>query len=152
MFSHEPPDYECPFCGYAAGIFNDHVRASHVVEGTPESLSFVASRWWVNNEGHIIVIPRAHVENLYVIPDALAVPLMAALRRAALALKSAYGCAGTSVRQHNEPAGNQELWHLHFHVFPRYAGDELYGSPFRSAGHAEMDHRAALLRAAYAAA
>jgi histidine triad (HIT) family protein len=29
-------------------------------------------------------------------------------------------------RQHNEPAGNQDVWHYHMHVFPRYAGDDLY--------------------------
>jgi len=30
------------------------------------------------------------------------------------------------VRQHNEPAGNQHVWHYHLHVFPRYADDMLY--------------------------
>jgi len=30
------------------------------------------------------------------------------------------------VRQHNEPAGNQDAWHYHVHVFPRFAGDDLY--------------------------
>jgi histidine triad (HIT) family protein len=34
-----------------------------------------------------------------------------------------------STRQHNEPAGNQDVWHLHVHVFPRYPGDQLYKSP-----------------------
>jgi hypothetical protein len=34
-------------------------------------------------------------------------------------------------RQHNEPAGNQEVWHYHLHVFPRYARDDLYGSLYR---------------------
>ena len=28
----------------------------------------------------------------------------------------------------NEPAGYQDVWHLHVHVFPRYPGDELYSS------------------------
>ncbi|HEX3722191.1 MAG TPA: hypothetical protein VHV31_05340, partial [Nitrolancea sp.] len=36
------------------------------------------------------------------------------------------GCDGTSFRQHNEPAGNQEIWHYHLHVFPRYVDDDLY--------------------------
>jgi diadenosine tetraphosphate (Ap4A) HIT family hydrolase len=36
------------------------------------------------------------------------------------------GADGTSTRQHNEPAGNQDVWHYHEHVFPRYDGDELY--------------------------
>ena len=41
-------------------------------------------------------------------------------------LKTAYRCEGTSTRQHNEPAGYQDVWHLHAHVFPRYPGDRLY--------------------------
>jgi histidine triad (HIT) family protein len=47
-------------------------------------------------------------------------------KQAAIALKEAYGCDGTSIRQHNEPAGNQDVWHYHLHVFPRYEGDNLY--------------------------
>jgi diadenosine tetraphosphate (Ap4A) HIT family hydrolase len=27
----------------------------------------------------------------------------------------------------NEPAGNQDVWHLHVHVFPRHDGDRSYG-------------------------
>jgi histidine triad (HIT) family protein len=46
-------------------------------------------------------------------------------------MKRAYGCDGTSVRQHNEPAGDQDVWHYHLHVFPRYAGDDLYRSSAR---------------------
>lgn len=31
-----------------------------------------------------------------------------------------------------EPDGNQDVWHYHVHLFPRYAGDDLYGSrPYR---------------------
>jgi histidine triad (HIT) family protein len=37
-----------------------------------------------------------------------------------------YDCLGTSFRQHNEPAGYQEVWHYHLHVFPRYPNDNLY--------------------------
>lgn len=31
-------------------------------------------------------------------------------------------------RQHNEPAGNQDVWHYHLHVFPRFVNDKLYKS------------------------
>ncbi len=41
-------------------------------------------------------------------------------------MKAAYGCDGVSTRQHNEPAGNQDVWHFHLHVFPRYVDDQLY--------------------------
>ncbi len=149
MYSHAPKGYDCPFCGYASGVYNEYVSASHEVERTPETLSFVSPKWWVNNEGHVIVIPVPHVENLYSLPDGLAAPLLGAVRRAALALKAAYDCPGTSVRQHNEPAGDQDLWHLHVHVFPRYKDDRLYGSPSRHADADEMHRRAVSLRAGY---
>jgi len=35
-----------------------------------------------------------------------------------MALRAAYGCEGTSTRHYNEPAGNQDVWHIHIHVFP----------------------------------
>jgi len=44
----------------------------------------------------------------------------------AVAMRTAYACAGTPTRQHNEPAGNQDVWHLHVHVFPRHHDDQLY--------------------------
>lgn len=37
-----------------------------------------------------------------------------------------YKCDGVSSRQHNEPCGNQDVWHYHLHVFPRYKDDNLY--------------------------
>jgi histidine triad (HIT) family protein len=49
-------------------------------------------------------------------------------RMIALAFKEVYGCDGVSTRQHNEPAGNQDVWHYHLHVTPRYAGDQFYES------------------------
>ncbi|MCL6603676.1 MAG: HIT domain-containing protein [Paenibacillus sp.] len=44
----------------------------------------------------------------------------------AKALKAQYKCDGVSTRQHNEPHGNQDVWHYHLHIFPRYEGDNLY--------------------------
>jgi hypothetical protein len=50
-------------------------------------------------------------------------------------------------RQHNEPAGNQDLWHLHVHVFPRFEGDNLYGSWYRESTFDERLDFAARLQA-----
>ncbi|HEX8002696.1 MAG TPA: HIT family protein [Mycobacteriales bacterium] len=149
--THAPPDYECPFCGYAAGVGNEYGgHREHVVERTPTTLAFVSPRWWPGCPGHVIVVPTAHYENLYEVPDAVGGDLFAAARRAALALKAAYGCPGTSTRQHNEPAGDQEVWHFHWHVFPRWPGDRLYETGGEWAAHDAMAERAVLLRAAYA--
>ncbi len=50
------------------------------------------------------------------------------VQRVAIAIRQSYDRVGTATRQHNEPAGNQDVWHLRMHVFPRYAGDDLYAS------------------------
>jgi diadenosine tetraphosphate (Ap4A) HIT family hydrolase len=41
----------------------------------------------------------------------------------------------------------QDLWHLHVHVFPRYDGDDLYGSGYREATYDERLAFAARLQA-----
>jgi histidine triad (HIT) family protein len=44
-----------------------------------------------------------------------------------------YRCEGISTRQHNGPAGNQDAFHYHLHVFPRNDRNDLYGQPARLA-------------------
>jgi histidine triad (HIT) family protein len=97
-----------------------------VVLRTDQAVAFVASHWWANNPGHVLVIPAAHVENLYEMSKLLAGEVHEVVRQVAVAMKSAYGCPGTSTRQHNEPTGGQDVWHFHVHVFPRYPDDRLY--------------------------
>ena len=143
-YSHEPVGYRCPFCLFVAGeeqgTWN---RASDLVLRAPKATAFVSPEWWPNNPGHVLLIPNDHYENLYDLPLEVGADIHALSREVALAMKRAYECDGTSTRQHNEPAGNQEVWHYHLHVFPRYAGDDLYFS--RKARVSES------LRAEYAA-
>lgn len=148
MISHAPADYACPFCRYVDGHGDNYVQPDHVVERTVDTLTYVSPKWWPNNHGALLVIPTMHVENLYAIPDEIGTPLLRATRRAALALKAAYGCDGVSTRQHNEPAGNQDVWHFHIHVFPRYEGDRLYGNKGSWADPDEMTQRAVQVRTA----
>ena len=54
--------------------------------------------------------------------------LLEATIHTALAMKAVFQCDGVSTRQHNEPAGYQDVWHFHVHVFPRFHGDSLYTS------------------------
>ena len=60
----------------------------------------------------------------------------------ALAMKNVYNCGGISLRQHNEPPGNQEVWHYHVHVTPRYLGDEFYAKYTTSGEIMAPDERA----------
>jgi histidine triad (HIT) family protein len=125
---HEPPGYECPFCAVVRGDENPPwTYAADVVHRD----EWINRRWWANNPGAVVLVPNRHVENIYELDRELAGDVHEATRRIALAMKDAYGCDGVSTRQHNEPGGDQEVWHYHPHVFPRWHGDDLYGSPHR---------------------
>jgi histidine triad (HIT) family protein len=91
-------------------------------------MAFISPRWWPNNHGHVLVVPTEHYESLYDLPAQAGHAVHDLVHDIAIAVRATYGCQGVSTRQHNEPAGNQDAWHYHVHVFPRYAGDQLYGS------------------------
>lgn len=143
MYNHAPTRYECFVCDVVAGQPGDSV----VVTENEHALAIVSRRVWASGPGHALVVPRSHYENLYDLEDPAALDIHRLTRRIAIALKQAFDCDGTSTRQHNEPAGNQDLWHLHVHVFPRYEGDDLYGSWYRESTFDERLDFAARLQA-----
>jgi diadenosine tetraphosphate (Ap4A) HIT family hydrolase len=71
----------------------------------------------------MLVIPNQHVAHIYDIDDKLAGPLMTTLARVAAAVKRAWCADGVSIRQNNEQHGDQDVFHIHFHVIPRFADD-----------------------------
>jgi histidine triad (HIT) family protein len=126
LTTHEPAGYECPFCSLQNGVFDDHNQASDVVAVTDRAYARVAPKWWPANAGGALVIPRRHVENLYEMKPADGHAVWDLTQQVARAMRLSYGCQGVSTRQHNEPAGDQDVWHLHVHVLPRYRDDRLY--------------------------
>ena len=106
----------------------------------------ISKNWYSSNRGHALVIPLAHHENIYALPDDLAGRIARMARRVASAMRRGYPSDGVTVRQNNEPAGDQDVWHLHTHVIPRHTGDDLRGSLFGRADDAERARYAGLLR------
>ncbi len=91
--------------------------------------------------GHVLVIPRRPVGNLYDLGDRDLVAVMAMVRRIATAQRRALGSSGFSLQQNN--ASNQHVCHLHVHVIPNTPR-----VPMVHATRAEMDAMAQRLRAA----
>jgi histidine triad (HIT) family protein len=128
MFNHEPKNYNCPFCLLVQGIENEHVSSvqTDVIYHNPSVTAFISSHQWPNNPGNVIIIPNEHYENIYDLPVYFVPKIHAVAKAVALAMKMAFVCDGVSTRQHNEPAGNQDVWHYHLHVTPRYKDDNFY--------------------------
>ena len=123
---HEPVGYACPFCQLQRGEVDEHNRPEDVVAVTERAYARIAPKWWPDNPGSVLVVPRTHVENLYAIGPEDGHAVWDLTRAVASAVRRTFACDGVSIRQHNEPAGDQEVWHMHVHVLPRRARDDLY--------------------------
>lgn len=127
MYNHEPKGYACPLCQIVKGQETNYGSQEDAVVFRNKYLTvFVAGKWWKTNLGHIVITTNKHIENIYDMPEDIGHIIFDMSKRVAIALKQAYKCDGVSTRQHNEPAGNQDVYHFHLHVFPRYKDDNLY--------------------------
>lgn len=76
-------------------------------------------------EGHTLVIPKQPARGLVDIdPDNLA-QLIKRVQHVAKAAKTAFDADGLTLQQFNESAGGQVIFHLHFHILPRWEGVAL---------------------------
>lgn len=77
------------------------------------------------SEGHILIVPHAHIETIDLLERDMAAELAWATVRVARAVRRAYRPPGMNVWESNGEAAGQEVPHIHFHVLPRHHGDGL---------------------------
>jgi len=123
----------CLFCRIAAR----ETPASIVFEDEV-SLAFLDVRPLF--PGHVLLIPKLHVETLPELPPELLAPVFANAQKLCRAVEEALGAAGTFVAVNNRVS--QSVPHLHIHVVPRRHKDGLRGffwprSKYRDADDAE---------------
>ncbi len=78
-----------------------------------------------NTKGHTLVIPKKYAENIYDIDEDSLSHVIKSVQKVAKLLKESLKADGIKIAQNNEVAGGQAVFHLHFHVIPRYSGDGL---------------------------
>ena len=76
-------------------------------------------------DGHALIIPKTPARNLLDIAPAELARFMPSVQRLARAVKAGMAADGVVVQQFNESAGGQLVFHLHFHVLPRWHGVAL---------------------------
>ncbi|WP_295216889.1 HIT family protein [uncultured Brevundimonas sp.] len=86
------------------------------------------------SEGHVLIIAKqSQARNLLEVEPEVLARMTAALQRTAKAVEKALKPEGLSILQFNGEAGGQTVFHLHFHIVPRWADREMKGH-----GHAPM--------------
>ena len=109
---------DCIFCAIAEGTI-------------PSSKVFASDTLYafldINpaNKGHTLIIPRAHCADPLGVDPALGREVIEAMQRIGRAVMTATGAAGFNVIQNNGQVAGQEVFHLHWHIIPRFAGDGI---------------------------
>ena len=75
--------------------------------------------------GHALVVPKAQSRNIFDADPAVLANILPLVQRVAIASKNAFAADGITVTQFNEAAGGQSVFHLHYHVIPRFDGKAL---------------------------
>ena len=107
---------DCIFCKIIKGEI-----PSHKVYEDENVIAFLDAN--PTSKGHTLVVPKKHVENIHEASgmDYMWEPIVDVSN----AVKEAFDAEGINVNQNNGEVAGQEVMHMHFHVTPRYTGDEI---------------------------
>ena len=97
-------------------------------------------------DGHCLVIPKPGSRNLLDAELSTLTPLMATVQKIARAAKAAFNADGLQVRQYNEPAAGQTVFHLHFHILPLNEGQSVRPHTGKMADHGLLAKHAEMIR------
>ena len=132
----------CPFCAVVDGD-----QPAGVVLDDEIAVAFLDHRPVF--KGHVLVVPRVHVETLTDLPVDAVGPFFERVQRVAEAVQGGLEVDGTFVAMNN--IVSQSVPHLHVHVVPRRRKDGLRGffwPRVRYADDAELAEYASRIRAA----
>ncbi len=104
---------DCIFCSIVRG----EAPATKVWE---DELALAFADAFPLERGHLLVVPKVHVENIYALDPELGAHLFRLTVRLAAALKTELEPDGMNLFQANELAGGQEVFHFHLHILPRW--------------------------------
>jgi len=73
-------------------------------------------------DGHVLVVPKEAVEDILSLsPEGLSA-MMATVQKIAKAVDKALSPGGILLKQYNRAPAGQSVFHIHFHIVPRWEG------------------------------
>ena len=103
----------CIFCK----IINNELPSRTLYED--ERFRVILNRWPVA-EGHALILPKEHFENIYDLPEDWCADLMKVAKKMSIQMKKTLHCDGINLQNNNEVAAGQTIFHFHMHLIPRY--------------------------------
>ncbi len=130
----------CIFCAIVAGK-----APAHRVAEDEHALAFMDI--FPVSDGHTLVIPKDHAQDVFEMQDAPMRAVAALARRVARAIRAEIAPDGLAVYQANGEAAGQTVWHYHQHLLPRRQGEAMSFHGRRKAEDARLRAIAAKLAA-----
>ena len=87
--------------------------------------TFVIMDIMPRGDGHCLILPKNPARNILDIESGDLSHVIQTVQRMARAVKKAFEADGVTIQQFNESAGGQVVFHLHFHVIPRFDGIKM---------------------------
>ena len=109
---------DCLFCRIVAG----DIPAFKVYEDD-HTLSFMDIN--PTSEGHLLVLPKTHFENLFDADDEALGRVMAVVRKVSRAMRDSLNINSLNMVQANGPWAVQSIPHFHIHLIPRRKDDNV---------------------------
>jgi len=78
-----------------------------------------------SNEGHVLIIPKKHVANVFEIDPEAAGRAYVLAAKIAKIMKATLGFENMNIVQNNGPVAGQSVNHFHIHLIPRYENDTV---------------------------
>ncbi len=75
--------------------------------------------------GHLLIIPKDHYENIFDTPNEILERINVVAKKMALILQSKLGATGLNIVNNSGVDAGQEVFHLHYHLVPRFKNDAL---------------------------
>jgi histidine triad (HIT) family protein len=114
--AHQAPKSHCTFCDLIQGA-----AEVSICHEDSEAIAFMDIQP-VNN-GHVLVVPRAHYESMFEVPAELGAHLFKLTMSLAGAIRKVTGCEDMNIVVSSGEAAGQDEPHYHVHIIPRQQGD-----------------------------
>ncbi|MFC3899644.1 HIT family protein [Aliicoccus persicus] len=72
------------------------------------------------SKGHTLVVPKKPIENIFELDAETGQKLMTKIQSVATAVNAAFEPKGMNILQNNGAFASQSVFHIHFHIIPRY--------------------------------
>lgn len=114
-------DSDCIFCK----IIEGKIPANRLYE---DSHLIIFLDAFPVTRGHTLFVPKLHVEFIDQLPEKER-QLLHLLPDAVAAVREMTGAEGINIVQNNGQVSGQAVPHVHFHLIPRFAQDQLFRFP-----------------------